>query len=321
MILATRFSAVFGSVRSPNFTSAAVVAAYIYSARKTYPITSTLISYAREFHNCALRGQMSSPIKENKRASRSNKRKDLPIGYYDYTSGESADWRPWGLYDHKHIPPPDEQAFFKALDQLKIETAKQRATLLEHLGDLAVLYWRTRRSLERPPLKWYRKNIQPIRTAARNFLDWLEAENRREISGLDHLTQIVMNRPLVKNNAWSEPNESIEQLLRQFINVCDRSLRPKAHAGAPKDEHVVAAARRAVKHWEEATGKRMGLSPDTITDEQWKFGPSKQVFTYPGPLFVLTILQGIDSNLDVATIRTALRNALSKANKQKLETD
>lgn len=264
---------------------------------------------------------MSSPIKENKRASRSNKRKPLPIGHYDYTSSENADWRPWGLYDHKHIPPPSEQAFSKALDQLKIETAEQRAALLVHLGELAVLYWRTLRSLERPPLKWYRKNIQPIRTAARNFLDWLEPENRREISGLDHLTQIMMNRPLVKNNAWSESTESIEQLLRQFINVCDRSLRSKGHAGAPKDEHVVAAARGAVKLWEEATGKRMGLSPDTITDERWEFGPSKQAFTYQGPLFVQTILQGIDPKLNVTTIRTALRNTLSKAGRQKLETD
>jgi hypothetical protein len=261
---------------------------------------------------------MSSPIKENKRASRSNKRKHLPIGHYDYTSGENADWRPWDLYDHKHIPRPSEQAFTKALEQLKIENDEQRATLLEHLGDVAVLYWQIRRSVERPPRKWYRENVQPIRTAARNFLALLKSENRREISGLDFVTQIEMKRPLVTGTAREGTSESIEQLLRQFIIVCDRSLRPQGHAGARKGEHVVAAARGAAKHWEEASGKRIGLSLDTITDEHWKFGPSKQVFTYPGPLFVQTILQGIDSNLDVATIRTALRNALSKANKQKI---
>ena len=37
----------------------------------------------------------------------------------DYTSSNYANWRPWGLYDHKYIPTPSEAAFSNALQQLK----------------------------------------------------------------------------------------------------------------------------------------------------------------------------------------------------------
>jgi hypothetical protein len=62
------------------------------------------------------------------------------------------------------------------------------------------------------------------------------------------------------------------------------------------------------------------LSLDPRTDEHWEFGPSKQTFTYPGPLFVQTVLQGIDPALDTSKIGTALRSALSKPLKRKSDT-
>jgi hypothetical protein len=55
------------------------------------------------------------------------------------------------------------------------------------------------------------------------------------------------------------------------------------------------------------------------SDKNWKLEPSTQVFLYPGPLFVQTVLQGIDAALDVTKIRTALRHVLKPKSKRKLK--
>ena len=51
------------------------------------------------------------------------------LGYYNYNSSDPADWRPWGMYDHKFIPPLSEVAFSKALEQLKTDQAADRGAL------------------------------------------------------------------------------------------------------------------------------------------------------------------------------------------------
>lgn len=238
-------------------------------------------------------------------------KKPLPLGHYDYASSNDADWRPWGLYDHKHIPQPSEAAFCEALHQLGIEKddKRRRARLLKSLRAVAVLYWKTRRGFERPPLRWYRRNIQPVRRAARKFVAHFEPKNRRELSGLDRRMQIEMKRRLLKSNTPGGDLESIEQLVRQFIRICDRVLQEmRDGSGRPSHTPVVAAAHQTVKLWEKVSRKRMGLSLDTTFNELWQFGPEKQTLLYPGPLFVQTVLQGIDSSLNIGTIGTALRN-------------
>ena len=254
--------------------------------------------------------------KTNKRALPSNERRRLAIGYYDYTSSNHADWRPWGgLYDHKFIPPPSKAAFSKALDQLNIGSADRRATLLSRLNSIAMRYWEIRRGVERPPLKWYREHIKPVRSAARRVVKLLEGPRR--LYGLDRLTRREMGRPLMTGTRYGSESEPIQQLLEQFIRVCDKFLGRKDRGGARKGSHILGAARQAANLWEEVSRAPVPQSFDIAPDEHWEFGPSRRTFTYSGPLFVQTVLQGIDPALDITRIRTALRNALSERDKQK----
>jgi hypothetical protein len=258
------------------------------------------------------------PMKASPKTNRalpSNERRRLAIGHYDYTSSHHADWRPWGgLYDHKYIPLPSKAAFNKALDQLNIDSAERRATLLAELNGIAVRYWEIRRGVERPPLKWYREHIKPVRSAARRVVKLLE--RRRRLNGLDRLTRREMGRPLMTGPRSGGESEPIQQLLEQFIRVCDKFLGRKDRGGARKGSHILGAARQAANLWEEVSRAPVPQSFDIAPDEHWEFAPSKRTFTYPGPLFVQTVLQGIDPALDITTIRTALRNALSERNKQ-----
>jgi hypothetical protein len=270
--------------------------------------------------------------KTNKRALPSNERRRLAIGYYDYTSSNYANWRPWGLYDHKHIPRPSEAAFSNALQQLKAENPVDRETLLNRLTGIAERYWEVRRRVERPPVKWSRDYVQSIRNEIKSLLRRLKSGKSLQIFELARLTQYHTGRSLLKKHTRAgyrtgrsllkkhtragDP-ESIEQMLEQLLIACDRRLRQKDRGGARKGAHVVAAARQAVKLWEEINQKSMGLSLDTVSDGRWNFGPSKQAFTYPGPVFVQTVLQGIDPALNVTTIGTALRDILGKSGRRK----
>ena len=243
---------------------------------------------------------------------------DRKLGYYDYTSSDPADWRPWGLYDDKFIPPPLEAARSKALEQLKTDHVADQAALRGRLTGIAVRYWEIRRSVERPPLKWYRDNIEAVR---KTFVEALKVlkKKHRGLSGLNRLMQIEMSRPLMKGTGRSGTSKSAEELLNRVVWVCDKMLRQRDKSGRPKNWPVREAARLAAKLWRQVHGKKIGLSLDVGSDKNWKLEPSTQVFLYPGPLFVQTVLQGIDPALDVTEIRTALRHVLKPKRKRKLK--
>jgi hypothetical protein len=240
-----------------------------------------------------------------------------PLGYYDYATLNPAHWRPWGLYDDKFIPPPSDSAFSKALEQLKIDDTAHQAALRQRLVGIAKRYWELQRSAQRPSLEWYRNNIRPVRQAV--YAALVTLKKRRGLSGLNRMMQIELNRPLLKGTGDPRTYESVEELLEQIARVCDKMLRQRGKSGRPKNWPVIEAARLAAKLWHQVNGKQIGLSLDIGSDKNWKLEPLTQVFLYPGPLFVQTVLQGIDAALDAAKIRTALRHVLKPKSKRKLK--
>jgi len=217
------------------------------------------------------------------------------------------------LYDHKYIPSPLDAAFSKALDQIEIHDPANSAALRERLLGIAIEYWQVRRSVEQPPPEWYRKNVEPVRTAI--FEVSKSLKERRGLYWLDHRVQREMNRPLLKRPGL--PGVSVQELLDQLAGVCDKELRQRGKSGRPKNRPVIATARKAAELWHEVNGKSIPVSLEIKSDEHWKFGPSKLAFIFPGPLFVQTVLQGVNPRLDVTEIRTALRHVLSPKSKRK----
>lgn len=218
---------------------------------------------------------------------------------------KDSEWRPWGFYDHEPIPEIPESAFSAAMKLLKIEDA-QRADFATDLQGVAITYWQMRRDVESPAPKWYRQQIQPIREATTKLLRILQkpAEGTGR-AALARLTKLRMERAL-RGSSYSD-RESVEQLLENFIAVCDECLRQKGSAGARKQKHVQEAATELLAIWENTLSKRPGLS---LTIHQGEF-------TYPAPRFVQIVLQAIDPEVSTSEIATALRNALGKKRVQK----
>ena len=230
-----------------------------------------------------------------------------------------TDWRPWGLYDDNSIPPLSDAAISRALAELKLSD-DNKTSVRNRIAKVAVTYWRIRRDVERPGSKWYRSQVKPVRTATAKLLKVIRPRGRTALVALNHTTRATMQRPLLKRGQASDsPQESIEQLLEEFIRVCDRSLKIKGTPGNKKTSHVRSAAMEAADIWLAITKKPVPLSFDTAFDEKWEFGPSKDVFNQSGPRFVQLILQGIDPKISVAQIVTALRSILAKPKLKKLD--
>jgi hypothetical protein len=227
------------------------------------------------------------------------------------------DWRPWGLYDDKSIPPLSDAAISRALAELKLSD-DIKTSVRNRIAEVAVTYWRIRRDVERPGSKWYRSQVKPIRTAAAKLLKVIRPRGRTALVALNHTIRATMQRPLLKRGqAFDSPQESIEQLLEDFIRACDHSLKVKGTPGNKKTSHVRSVALQVAHIWLEVTKKPVPLSFDTCPDEKWEFGPSTDVFNQSGPRFVQLVLQGIDPKISVAQIVTALRSITAKQKLQK----
>jgi hypothetical protein len=217
-------------------------------------------------------------------------------------------WKPWGFDDYKSVQGITDQAFEAALKHLNVSDAARRTDLRRLLKDVATSYWRTRRDIERPPPKWYREQIEPIKKATDQLLKVIRkpAEGTGQ-AALIHLTQFRMQRRLRDGN-YLEP-ESIEQTLQRFSRVCAECLSLKGTAGARAQSHVQSAVHELAAIWKDVNGHPLGLSLDTATGRHGK------EFTYPGPRFVQIVLQGIDPRLSISEISTALRKAIGRAQK------
>jgi hypothetical protein len=232
---------------------------------------------------------------------------------YEYQSSPPAWWDAFlSSYHYEYIPPPSEAAFSEALDQLTTYKSDDRIQFSELLSAIALKYWQARDEVERPrpPVKLYRDYTERLRKA---FLVVSQVIKKLpEPSDLDNIIQIEMNRPLKKGAGGWEATKSvsIEELLDQAAQVFERKIQQRGKSGRSKAWHIIIAARDTIELWQGASGKRMGLSLDTEIEKHWTHSRSKEVFTYPGPRFVQTVLQGIDSTLDVGKIQTALRNLL-----------
>jgi hypothetical protein len=217
-------------------------------------------------------------------------------------------WKPWGFDDYETVQEIPEQAFEAALKHLNVTDAARRTDLRGLFKDVATSYRRTRRDIEKPPPKWYREQIEPIKKATDHLLKVIgkPAEGTGQ-AALIHLTQFRMQRRLRGGN-YLEP-ESIEQTLQRFSRVCAECLSLKGTAGARAQSHVQSAVHELAAIWKDVDGHPLGLSLDTATGRHGK------EFTYPGPRFVQIVLQGIDPRLSTSEIGTALRKALAESKK------
>jgi hypothetical protein len=227
------------------------------------------------------------------------------------------DWRPWGLYDDKSIPPFSDAAISRALAELKVSD-DIKPSVRKRIEQVAQTYWRIRRDVERPGSKWYRSQVKPVRTATAKLLKVIRPRGRTALVALNYIIRDRMQRSLWKRGqTFDSPQESIEQLLEDLIRACDHSLKVKGTPGNKKTSHVRSAALQAADIWLAIAKKPVPLSFDTCHDEKWEFGPSRDVFIQSGPRFVQLVLQGIDPKISVAQIVTALRSITAKQKLQK----
>ena len=222
----------------------------------------------------------------------------------------NKEYRPWGLYDHLRLPPPAEEAVSAALNELKI-SAEARSSVREDIQEIVELYWRLKRSVEKPEPQFYRLKNKSVRAAATRLLSHLRVERGKEkelraLGSLPFWFERTRGRRLL-GRGKACPEESLVEQLEALVVACDRALPDKSAAGSKRQTHIERTAGQVVELWRKHTGKLVPMSFDASPDPKWKFGLDQKAFSQPALRFVQLVLQGIDPSISVAQITTALR--------------
>ena len=223
-------------------------------------------------------------------------------------------WRPWDIDDWDVLRQVSEKSAAAAIERFKITDRLKVVRLEADVSGIAREYLMTKRGVTMPPPRWYREHITPLLTATEALLEVI----RRPVKGTSRLfvemyTQDQLHRPL--RGVPTEP-ELVEQLLEQFRIVCLICIGANKDKRGPKRElHVEEAVASLSKLWERISGKPVPMSFDTEIHD------SKQEFVSHGLLFCQIILQGIDPDVSISQIETALRKIRTRSTKEVSETE
>jgi hypothetical protein len=200
----------------------------------------------------------------------------------------------------------------KAAQLIAVADEQIRANLTEELQSVARRYWEQHRDAEHPPANWYRTKVGRIEKEAENLLKLLREPRGTALVQLGFRTERSMGLRLLGSDR-QEPL-SIEQLLDDFVGVCRSCTFPSAR-GAPNKAHIKTAVGSLREVWIKFTSNEFPLNLESADNRRDREGrpaaeqDRDEVFTSPGPRFVQVMMRGIDPNVRIGAIRTALRDA------------
>ena len=230
--------------------------------------------------------------------------------------GEPEKWAPGRtLYSMKemHLTADDLST---AAHLLAIEDEKLRAELTKELQAIATSYWEQHCGAARPSANWYRTKVGRIQNAAENLLKLIREPQGSALSQLRFRTERRMGRSLLAKHVEDQP--SIEQLLDDFVSTC-KSCRFKSAKGAPTIAHIKEAVAALRNVWVKFTKTNFPLNLQSADNRRDRDGrPAAEqdpddVLTSPAPSFVQTMMQRIDPEGGIGSIRTSLREASVKS--------
>jgi hypothetical protein len=141
------------------------------------------------------------------------------------------------LYDHLRVPLPAEELISAALNELNV-SAEARSSVRIDIPQIAELYWRLKRSVEKPEPQFYRLKNKSVRAAATRLLNHLRVERGKEkelraLGSLPFWFERSLGRSLLRRGKAS-PEESLVEQLEALVIACDRALPDKSAVIFPR---------------------------------------------------------------------------------------
>lgn len=221
-------------------------------------------------------------------------------------------WTPGRTLESVNADPLSNIDLTEAFGLLGISKDRSKSELMDELQSISRRYLEQIRDKQKPPAGWYRKKIGRIQKHAGDVLKCLRGSNGTALTQLKIQTQRLMGIPLL---AKTEPF-SIEQLIADFVNVCE-ACSYASQKGARPDIAITEAASSLAKVWATFTRKPFPKSFRTGDNRKDRNGSlarkqeRNDEFIAEGPRFVHLILRTIDPAVKPSAIATALRKSVN----------